>query len=80
MQITLEIPDTVNPPSQSDWLREVAIALFQQELITLGTASHIAGISQLEFQELLFDRGLYIHYGIDDYKADIESLSKNNWR
>ena len=33
MQITLEIPDTVNPPSQSDWLREVAIALFQQELI-----------------------------------------------
>jgi len=80
MQITLEIPDTINPPSQSDWLREIAIALFQKELITLGTASHIAGISQLEFQDLLFDRGLSLHYGIDDYKADIESLRQNNWQ
>ena len=80
MQITLDIPDTIAKPSQADWLREVAIGLFQQELITLGTASHIAGISQLEFQELLCDRGLYLHYGMDDYKADLESLRKNNWR
>ena len=80
MQITLDIPDTIAQPSQADWLREVAIGLFQQELITLGTASHIAGISQLEFQELLSDRGIYIHYGMDEYKADLESLRKNNWR
>ena len=80
MQITLDIPDTLVSPSQADWLREVAIALFQQELITLGTASHIAGIAQPEFQELLSDRGLYLHYGMDDYKADIVSLRSNNWR
>ena len=80
MQITLDIPDTITQPSQADWLREVAIGLFQQELITLGTASHIAGVSQLEFQELLSDRDLYIHYGMDDYKADLESLRRNNWR
>ncbi len=80
MQITLDIPDTVTQPSQADWLREVAIGLFQQELITLGTASHIAGIPQLEFQELLCERGIYIHYGMSDYKADIESLRSNNWR
>jgi predicted HTH domain antitoxin len=83
MQITLDIPDAIaqgNNPSQADWLREIAIALFQQELITLGTASHIAGMPQLEFQGLLCARGISLHYDLDDYKADIESLRRNNWR
>lgn len=83
MQITINIPDEIaqnKSLSQADWLREVAVSLFQQELITLGTASHIAGMQQLEFQGLLFDRGISLHYDIDDYKADIESLRSNNWR
>ncbi|MGL5134628.1 MAG: UPF0175 family protein [Planktothrix sp.] len=45
MQITLEIPDDISPASllsEADWLREIAVALFQQELITLGRASKIA--------------------------------------
>lgn len=83
MQITIDIPDEIarnSNLSQSDWLREVAIALFRQELITLGTASHIAGMQQLEFQELLYDRGISLHYDMDDYRADIESLRSNHWR
>jgi predicted HTH domain antitoxin len=83
MKITLDIPDEItqsNTLSQIDWLREIAIALFQQELITLGTASHIAGMHQLEFQGLLSDRGICIHYNMDDYKADIESLRSHSWR
>jgi predicted HTH domain antitoxin len=83
MKITLDIPDEItqsNTLSQIDWLREIAIALFQQELITLGTASHIAGMHQLEFQGLLSDRGICIHYDMDDYKADIESLRSHSWR
>jgi predicted HTH domain antitoxin len=83
MRITIDIPDEIaqsNALSQADWLREVAISLFRQELITLGTASHIAGIHQLEFQGLLCDRGISIHYDMADYQADIESLRNNNWR
>lgn len=83
MQITIDIPDEIaqnKALSQADWLREVAIALFQQELITLGTASHIAGMQQLEFQGLLCDRGISPHYDMDDYQADIESLRSNHWR
>jgi predicted HTH domain antitoxin len=83
MKITLNIPDELTqsqPLTQADWLREIAIALFQQELITLGTASHIAGMHQLEFQGLLSDRGICIHYDLDDYKADIASLRTNSWR
>lgn len=80
MQITLNLPDTLIQPSQAEWLREIAIALFQQELVTIGTASHIAGIPQLAFQELLFDRGIALHYGLEDYQSDLDSLRQNNWR
>ncbi len=83
MKIILDIPDEITHSdtlSKADWLREIAIALFQQELVTLGTASQIAGMHQLEFQGLLCDRGISIHYDIDDYRADIESLSQNAWR
>ena len=83
MRITIDIPDELtqsNTLSQADWLREVAIALFRQELITLSTASYIAGMQQLEFQGLLYDRSISLHYDIDDYRADIESLRSNHWR
>jgi predicted HTH domain antitoxin len=83
MKITFDIPDTLtqnHPLTQADWLREIAVALFQQELITLGTASHIAGMHQMQFQELLYDRGINLHYDLADYQADIASLRQNHWR
>lgn len=83
MQITLDIPDELiqgKTYTQADWLREIAVALFQKELVTLGTASKIAGMHQMQFQALLYDRGICIHYDIADYQADIESLRENNWR
>jgi predicted HTH domain antitoxin len=83
MQITLNIPDPLlqdHSLNAADWMREIAIALFQQELITLGTASKIAGMHQIEFQALLFDRDICIHYDLDDYHADIDSLRSQNWR
>lgn len=83
MKITLEIPDRLaegQALAEVDWLKEVAVALFQQELVTLGTASKIAGMPQLAFQSLLYDRGIGPHYDLADYRADIESLRANNWR
>lgn len=83
MKITLNIPDSLAEShtfSQVDWLKEVAVALFQQELVTLGRASQIAGMNQIAFQELLYDRGISLHYDLADYQADIASLRNNNWR
>ncbi|MGB0563663.1 MAG: UPF0175 family protein [Spirulinaceae cyanobacterium] len=37
---------------QRSRLREIAVALFEQEQITLGRASKIAGLHPLEFQQL----------------------------
>lgn len=61
MQITLNLPDSLTQTdtfNQSDWLREIAVALFQQERITLSRASKIAGIDLMEFQKLIADRNI----------------------
>lgn len=52
MQITLNLPDSLNQTKnfdQSDWLREIAFALFQQERISLSRASKIAGVELMDF-------------------------------
>lgn len=82
MQITLEIPDDIAktiPLGEGDWLREIAIALFQQELITLGSASRIARMHQIEFQKLIASRGICIHYDVEDFEQDIQHLRERGW-
>ncbi|MFB2979821.1 UPF0175 family protein [Microseira sp. BLCC-F43] len=82
MQITLEILDNIaqtTPLSEADWLREIAIALFQKELITLNRASRIAQMHQIEFQKLLASRGICVHYDVEDFEQDIQHLRVRGW-
>lgn len=60
--------------TEGDLRREIAVLLFQQERITLGKASTLVGMNQIEFQRLLSDRDICIHYDVADYEADIQSL------
>ena len=54
--------------------RELALTLFQQERLTLARASSLAGMSQREFQRLLAERRIPIHYGVEEFKQDLETL------
>jgi len=54
--------------------REVAVLLYQQERLTLGQASRLAGMSQLQFQFLLASRQIPIHYDVADFEADLQTL------
>ncbi|MFB2882237.1 UPF0175 family protein [Floridanema aerugineum] len=83
MQITLEIPDEIvqnTALGEADWLREIAIALFQKELITLGRASRIAQMHQIEFQKLLGSRGICVHYDVEDFEQDIQHLRDRGYK
>ncbi len=60
----------------SELMQELALALFQREKLTLGQASRLAGMSQWQFQQLLGSRGIHIHYGVDDFEADLSTLEK----
>jgi predicted HTH domain antitoxin len=78
MQITLELPDNL-PLTELDLRTELAIALFQQHRITLGTASQLAQIHQIEFQRLMASRGICVNYDVADLEQDLASLRQEGW-
>jgi predicted HTH domain antitoxin len=53
--------------------REIALTLFQQDRLTLGQASRLAEMTRLEFQALLADNRVPIHYGVDEFREDLET-------
>jgi len=82
MQITLNLPDSLSKTetfNQSEWLQEIAIALFQQQRISLSRASKIAGIDIMNFQKLLADRNICVHYDVEDLEQDVEHLRSRGW-
>ncbi len=82
MQITIDLPDNLTQTetfNESDWLREIAIALFRRERVSLGRASKIAGIHITDFQQLIAERGISVYYDIKDFEQDIQSLQKRGW-
>ena len=46
MQITIDLPDALQI-TEADLRTELAIALFQQQRITLGSASQLASLHQI---------------------------------
>jgi predicted HTH domain antitoxin len=59
---------------------ELALALFQQERLTLAQASCLAEISQLAFQALLAERQIPIHYGVEEFREDLRALRQTERR
>lgn len=60
--------------SEAELRWEIAVLLFEQEKITLGTASQFAGMNQLEFQQILGKRKISIHYGVEEFRQDLKTL------
>lgn len=60
--------------SAGELRREIALLLFQQEKLTLGQASEFAGMRQLEFQQLLASRHVAVHYDVQEFADDLNTL------
>jgi predicted HTH domain antitoxin len=60
--------------SEAELKQEIAVMLFQKEKLTLGQASPLAGMNQLQFQHLLASRQIPVHYNVEDFEADIKIL------
>jgi predicted HTH domain antitoxin len=72
--MSLVIPDELvqaSGLSEDELLQELVLLLFQRENISLGKASRILGLTQIEFQALLADHNLCIHYGVEELHEDI---------
>jgi predicted HTH domain antitoxin len=60
--------------SESEFRLELAIWLYQQGRITLAQASRLAGLTRLQFQRELNQRGIPIHYTPEDLHEELETL------
>jgi predicted HTH domain antitoxin len=60
--------------SEPELKQELALALFQQERLTLAQASRIAEMTQLAFQAILAERQIPIHYGVEEFRQDLRAL------
>jgi len=75
--MSVTIPDDVLAAahmSEAELKQELAIALFRQERLTLAQASRLANLTQLKFQALLAERRIPPHYGIGEFREDLQSL------
>lgn len=78
MQITIDLPDSLHI-SEADLRIELAIALFQQDRISVGYASKIANMHVMDFQKLISDRGICIHYDVEEFQQDVQHLRDQGW-
>ncbi|MCS6909748.1 MAG: UPF0175 family protein [Anaerolineales bacterium] len=53
---------------------ELAVLLFEKNKLTLGQASRLAGMPQLQFQLVLASRRIPVHYEVADLEMDVQTL------
>jgi predicted HTH domain antitoxin len=66
--------------SEQELLLEIVIMLFQKNKISLGKASELLQIHRLQLQKLLADRGIGLHYDVEDFQEDLEILQREGYR
>jgi len=76
---TIEIDDEVYEALQlpegerSDALKEeLAVSLYDRDVLSFGKARSLAGLSKLEFHELLGEREIPRHYSEAELAEDVE--------
>ena len=77
--MSVVIPDEIlytTHMTAAELMQEIAFLLYQKEKLTLGQASRLAQMSQLQFQFLLASRQIPIHYDIDEFDADLNTLQE----
>jgi len=77
--ISIEIPREILHVARmtpQELRRELAICLFQQDKLSFGKAREMAGMTVWAFQQLLGDRGIPVHYDVEDYEQDLITLKE----
>lgn len=77
--MSVVIPDKIleaSGLSEEELLQEIVLLLFQQQKISIGTASNLLEMNLLQFQHLIASRDICIHYDVDDLKADVATLQR----
>lgn len=71
------IPDEILHATQmtEDELKiEIALMLYQQGKISSGKVRAWTGLTVIEFQHELANRGLCLNYDVEDFQSDLKTL------
>ena len=53
---------------------EMAVHLFEIEKLTFWQAARMAGMNHWDFQQLLGSRQIPLHYGVEEFEKDVQTL------
>lgn len=56
--------------------KQIALYLFEKGVLSFGKASELVGMSQWDFMDLLGSKGIPLHYGVKEFKEDMETLKE----
>lgn len=77
--MNISIPDSIvesirlpEKRLQSEILKELAIALYSQELLSFGKAKELANMDHYEFSKLIGERDIFRHYSERELKEDLD--------
>ena len=74
LEVPAEVIEAVRlprPEMEKEFLRELALALYQREMLSSGKACLLAKMSRREFEEQLGQRRISRHYTAEDLDDDI---------
>jgi len=78
MELTLRIPKEINralkipgKEKESFLLKELAISLYQRDILSFGKARELANMSKWEFHNELGRRKIARHYTVEEFKEDL---------
>ncbi len=77
--VSFEIPREVLRASrltEDELRRELALHLFEEEKLSFGKARELAQMSVWDFQQFLGSRGIPVHYDVEAYEDDRETLRR----
>lgn len=60
--------------SENELFLEIVLMLFRKDKISLGKASELVGLHRMQFQKLLTDRGICVHYDVAEFQDDLNTL------
>jgi predicted HTH domain antitoxin len=78
MELTLRIPKEIDralkiprKEKESFLLKELAISLYQRDILSFGKARELANMSKWEFHNELGRRKIARHYTVEEFKEDL---------
>jgi|GEM_PF-544241 len=85
MSLTLEVSDNLHlllgiPRDQLEKrLRlELAVDLYAQNLLSMGKAADVAGLNRFNFNDILAERNIPMHYGQKELEEDLDFARVDN--